>query len=184
MRSPSGPCSRRLRQASACSSPTIRCPSGLALEVRDLVGLAVGLLLRPRELVLGLALALLLAALLPQRGVVGEAAGGLLHTAGDLVGDAHCLGLPVGVRGRSTRRCASESASSAAVTSPGAISSRPGSGAAACGSPRRPAHSARCHGRSGGGPHSSGGVGPKSTTEGVRRAVARWATPVSPQTRR
>lgn len=33
-----------------------------------------------------------------------------------------------------------------------------------------------------GGPHRSGGVGPNSSTDGVRYAVARWATPVSPHT--
>src|SRR4029079_11378782 len=63
--------------------------SGLALEVRDLLGLAVGALLVALELLLGLALALLLTALAPQRRVVGEVAGGLLDAAADLVGDAH-----------------------------------------------------------------------------------------------
>ena len=51
---------------------------GLALQVGDLLGLRVGALLVARELVLGLALALLLASLAAQRRVVGDVAGGLL----------------------------------------------------------------------------------------------------------
>src|SRR4051812_4318615 len=65
--------------------------SGLALEVRDLVGLGVGLLLRAAELVLGVALALLLLALAAQAGVVREVACSLLRASGDLVHDAHVL---------------------------------------------------------------------------------------------
>src|SRR3954470_680675 len=64
---------------------------GLALEVRDLVGLGVGLLLRATELLLGVALALLLLALAAQARVVGEVAGGLLRAPGDLVHDSHDL---------------------------------------------------------------------------------------------
>ena len=55
---------------------------------------------------------------------------------------------------------------------------------AACGSPVAPAHRTRCHGRSGGGPQRAGSVGPNSTTDGIRSAVARCATPVSPQATR
>src|SRR5215208_3381042 len=62
---------------------------GLPLEVRHLVGLRVGPLLAARQLVLGLALALLLAALAPQRRVVGQVSGRLLGATGDLVNDAH-----------------------------------------------------------------------------------------------
>src|SRR4051794_37683280 len=61
----------------------------LALEVRDLVGLGVGPVLRVGELVLRLALALLGAAFATQRGVVGEVSGSLLGAAGHLVRDAH-----------------------------------------------------------------------------------------------
>src|SRR4051794_5359171 len=72
-----------------------RPPSGgLALEVRDLLGLGVGLAMRLRELLLGLALALLLAPLAVQRGIVGEVSGGLLDAAADLVLDAHGVPLP------------------------------------------------------------------------------------------
>src|SRR5829696_2398969 len=62
---------------------------GLALQVRDFLGLAVGLLLRAGQLVLRLALALLLTPLAAQRCVVGEVARGLLDAAGQLVGDTH-----------------------------------------------------------------------------------------------
>src|SRR3954452_1609535 len=61
---------------------------GLALEVRDLVGLGVGPLLCAAELVLGVALALFLPALAAQARVVREGAGGLLRTAGQLVNDS------------------------------------------------------------------------------------------------
>src|SRR5436190_4648918 len=62
---------------------------GLALEVRHLVGLGVGPLLAACQLVLGLALALLLATLAPQRRVVGQVSGRLLGATRDLVHDAH-----------------------------------------------------------------------------------------------
>src|SRR6201999_1258572 len=75
------------------AAPAGRVPSATlrraTLEVSDLVGLPIGLLLRVRELVLRLALALLLAALAAQGRVVGEVACGLLDAACDLVGDAH-----------------------------------------------------------------------------------------------
>src|SRR5918998_3099322 len=119
--------------------------SGLPLEIGDFLGLAVGLLLRAPEILLGLALALLAAALAVQLLVAGEVARGLLHASCDLVGDAHMVGLPT--------------VSSAVTTSFGAISSRPGSGASPCGSPRRPAHRATWRPLRGG-PHSDGGVGP------------------------
>src|SRR5215203_1050137 len=70
--------------------------------------------------------------------------------------------------------------STAAITAGTPIASRFGSGASACGSPRRPAQRTWCR-ASAGGPHSVGGVGPNRTTDGVRKAVARCATPVSPQ---
>ena len=63
------------------------------------------------------------------------------------------------------------------------ICSSPGSTTRPWGSPRRPAQRATWRG-SAGGPHSAGGMGPKSTTEGVPVAVAMWATPVSPDTSR
>src|SRR4051812_28256425 len=62
---------------------------GLALEVRDLVGLCVRPLLRVAQLFLGLALALLLPALAAQARVVGEVPRGLLHAARQLVNDSH-----------------------------------------------------------------------------------------------
>jgi hypothetical protein len=58
---------------------------GLALQVGDLLGLGVSALLIARELVLGLALALLLASLALQRAVAGDVAGGLFGAARDLV---------------------------------------------------------------------------------------------------
>src|SRR4051812_15036373 len=70
--------------------------SGLALEVRDLVGLGVGLLLRAAELFLGVALALLLLALAAQAGVIRQVACSLLRTSGHLVHDAHELSPPCG----------------------------------------------------------------------------------------
>ena len=60
-----------------------------------------------------------------------------------------------------------------ARTCRGAMRRSPSSGAVACGSPRSPAHSARCERRTADGPHSDGGTGPKRTTEGVPSAVAR-----------
>ena len=51
---------------------------GLALQVGNLVGLRVGAPLVARELLLGLAFALLLASLSVQGAVAGEVAGGLL----------------------------------------------------------------------------------------------------------
>src|SRR5436305_1424663 len=62
---------------------------GLTLQVRDLLGLAVGLLLVARELVLSLALPLFLATLVMQRLVAGDVAGRLLGLARDLVGETH-----------------------------------------------------------------------------------------------
>src|SRR3954453_4498404 len=70
--------------------------SGPALEVGDLLGLALDLVLRGGELVLRLALALLLAALAAQARVVGQVAGGLLRPSCDLVDDAHVARLPQG----------------------------------------------------------------------------------------
>ena len=69
---------------------------------------------------------------------------------------------------------------SAASTASTGISSRPGSGSAAVrvaapAGPQRDVAAAPA-----GGPHSAGGVGPNSTTDGVPSAVARWAIPVSP----
>src|SRR4051794_39380941 len=64
---------------------------GLALEVGDLVGLGVGLLLRAPELVLGVALALLLLALAAQPGVVRQVTCSLLCTSGHLVHDSHWI---------------------------------------------------------------------------------------------
>src|SRR3954467_10106763 len=85
----------RRRDCRAVGPPGSRAASvGLALEVRDLVGLALGLLLGARELVLRLALALLLLALAPGRGVAGEVADGLLGAARDLVCNTHERGLP------------------------------------------------------------------------------------------
>ena len=61
-----------------------------------------------------------------------------------------------------------------------------GSRRAPCGSPgRRPSagsagHSTRCRWGSTRGPHRAGDTGPKRVTEGVPKAVARCATPVSP----
>src|SRR5580704_8394966 len=55
----------------------------------------------------------------------------------------------------------------------------PGRGAGHC---RIPASSGWRAGRSGRGPHSAGGTGPKRTTEGVRSARATWALRVSPHT--
>src|SRR4051794_29805242 len=69
--------------------------SGLALEVGDLVGLGVGLLLRAVELVLGLALALFLPSLALQRTVVGDVAGGLLGSTCELVEKAHAETTPL-----------------------------------------------------------------------------------------
>src|SRR5437762_287107 len=54
---------------------------GPALEVCNLAGLVLGLLLGARELVLRLALALLLAAFTPQRRIVGQIARCLLRSA-------------------------------------------------------------------------------------------------------
>src|SRR5918997_7227 len=88
-----------------------RAASGPALEVCDLFGLAVGALLGARQLVLGLALALLHASLAARRRAVREVSHGLLGAAGDLVRDAHvsrasCSGAVVGlypsVSGRET----------------------------------------------------------------------------------
>ena len=75
------------------------------------------------------------------------------------------------------------SRASAPSTSPAPIPSRPGSTLRPCASPSRPAHSEICHGDPGAGPIGRR-HGPKSTTDGVPSAVARWATPVSPQTTR
>src|SRR5437764_2641272 len=61
----------------------------LPLEVRDLVRLLVGALLRPCELVLLLPLALLLTAFPPQRGVSGDVSRRLLGLAGDFVDQTH-----------------------------------------------------------------------------------------------
>src|SRR4051794_20975928 len=62
-----------LHCAPSLSKASFRCVlRGLALEVRDLVGLRIGPVLRVRELVLGLALALLLSALALQAAVTGE----------------------------------------------------------------------------------------------------------------
>src|SRR4051794_40027495 len=64
---------------------------GLSFQVRDLVGLRVGLLLRAAELFLGVALALLLLALAAQAGVVRQVARSLLRASGHFVHDAHVL---------------------------------------------------------------------------------------------
>src|SRR3954453_22796991 len=61
----------------------------LALEVRDLLGLRVGPLLRAPQLFLGLALALLLPALAAQARVVGEVPRGFLHPARQPLNDSH-----------------------------------------------------------------------------------------------
>src|SRR5439155_23983689 len=79
--------------------------SGLALEVRDLAGLLLRLLLRARELVLRLALALLHAALTPQRRIVCDVARGLLGPTGDLVQNAHSDLLFWVARGLPEARC-------------------------------------------------------------------------------
>src|SRR5436190_9788267 len=63
--------------------------SGPALEVGDLLGLVLDLLLGPAQLVLRLALLLFLAPLVAQSGIVGNVAGRLLGASGDLVDDAH-----------------------------------------------------------------------------------------------
>src|SRR6185503_18271349 len=63
--------------------------SGLALEVRDLGGLVLDLVLGVVELLLRLALALLAGALAVQRRIAGDVAGSLLGAACDLVDDAH-----------------------------------------------------------------------------------------------
>lgn len=47
-----------------------------------------------------------------------------------------------------------------------------------------PLHTTRWRCRCGGGRHRKGGIGPNSSTDGVPKAVARWATRVSPQTTR
>src|SRR4051794_4429561 len=109
----------------------------LALEVRDLVGLGVGLLLRVAELLLGLALALLLPALAAQAGVVRQVACSLLHTSRDLVHDAHEFRLlwwgtsqdlcPSPGQGKQTRRTQSASRPGGGGSS---SSSRGGAGAA------------------------------------------------------
>src|SRR5262249_59394421 len=83
--SPSRAGRRSARAPAAPRGIRPRSPSGPALEVGDLVGLAVGPVLGVGELVLGLALALLAAALAPQLRIVGEVAGGLLGAACDLV---------------------------------------------------------------------------------------------------
>src|SRR5215207_10134818 len=77
--------------------------SGSALEVRDLVGLAIGLLLGVGELVLRFALALLLAPLVAQAGVVGEVSRRLLGASGDFVREAHVLGVPSPGRAQASR---------------------------------------------------------------------------------
>src|SRR3954468_13171285 len=92
---------------------------GLALQIGDLVGLGVGLLLRAAELLLGLALALLLPALAAQTGVIRQVACSLLHTSRDLVHDAHEFRLlwwgtsqdlcPSAGQGKQTRRTQSAS---------------------------------------------------------------------------
>src|SRR4051794_40379156 len=58
---------------------------GLALEVGDLCGLVVGAFVGAGQILLGLALALLLAALALQRAVIRNVTGGLLGLAGHLV---------------------------------------------------------------------------------------------------
>src|SRR3954454_13970339 len=71
------------------SNASERASVGLALEIRNLVGLYVGPPLRIPELVLGLAFALLLPALAAQACIVGEVARRLLHTSSQLVNDSH-----------------------------------------------------------------------------------------------
>src|SRR5262245_36766366 len=63
--------------------------SGTALEVGDVLGLLVGVVLGARVPLLLLALALLVAAFSPPARVVGEIADDLLGLTGDLVGDRH-----------------------------------------------------------------------------------------------
>ena len=70
------------------------------LEVADLFRLGLRALLGAGLLLLRLALALLLAALLPQRGVVGEVAGGLLDASTDLVCDSHAVAATHGMGGK------------------------------------------------------------------------------------
>src|SRR5205823_5925525 len=69
--------------------PAVQPLRGLPLEIRDLFGLHVRLLLRRGELVLGLALALLLAPLAAEARVAGHVAGGFLRSTGDLVEQSH-----------------------------------------------------------------------------------------------
>src|SRR3954470_5518803 len=150
--------------------------SGAALQLVDLFGLGVGALLRAGHLLLGLALALLHPTFLTEGGVVGEVARRLLHTSADLVGYAHDTALPEAGGG--------ESPFVAASTSATVIARRPGSGRVPWGSPRPPRYSTTWRDRSGGGPHSDGGVGPNNSTDGTPNAVARCATPVSPHSTR
>src|SRR3954468_10933992 len=78
---------------------------GLALEVGDLGRLVLDTVLRMGELVLGLALALFLATLAPQRRIVGQIAGRLLEPSGQLVHDAHALALPACAAGHAQTTC-------------------------------------------------------------------------------
>src|SRR6185503_4160364 len=74
---------------------------GLALEVRDLVCLAVSVFLGACEVFLGLTLALLLDALTTRARVAEQIARGLLDASSQLVSDAHVrFYLRVGVRHR------------------------------------------------------------------------------------
>ena len=109
--------------------------------------------------------------------VVGEVAGGLLDPACDLVGDSHVSGLPAASAAKRARRHGQD------VLDRDREQARVGRARRADRRARRGA-GRRAAARSGGGPHSAGGVGPNSTTDGVPNAVARCATPVSPQSTR
>src|SRR5437764_12485225 len=69
------------------TSRNVMAVRGTPLEVGDLLGLALDLVLRAGELVLRLALALLLAAFAPEARVVGEVARSLLGASCYLVDD-------------------------------------------------------------------------------------------------
>src|SRR5436190_19934583 len=82
------------RQRRPSSLTSMLLGSGATLEVRDLARLLLGALLRIGELLLGLTLPLLLAALGAHRGIAGQVAGGLLRASRELVDDAHLCSLP------------------------------------------------------------------------------------------
>ena len=160
------------RARPTCGSRSGRAPQALTQVRRSRSATSSALrsacLLGVGEFVLGLALALFLAALATHRGVVREVAGGLLDAACDLVRDAHTLWPTRPVRS-SRKDVLRRDRQQAAVRRVGVrIAGSAG-----------PQH--RVLRPVGGRAPSAGGVGPKSTTDGVPNAVARCATPVSPQ---